>query len=139
MFNRILIVVAVSCAVSCTGAGRAADIDAAHLTGHWSGRIERPGVESGRRMAQIGTAEFSADHKFVCHFETPDQEPLFEQGTWALQNGHLSITTDEANGKKVKPLVKKVEIGQQPLEMRLPVKSGAWFLVLRPAPPSKPE
>ena len=109
------------------------DIDASRLIGTWSGRIERPGLDGGRRMAQVGTAEFSADHKFVCHFETPEQQPLSERGTWKLREGRLSITTDLANGKKIKPRVKPVEISQQPLEMRLPVKSGAWFLVLRPS------
>jgi hypothetical protein len=110
----------------------AADFEPAQLVGKWSGRIERPGVEAGRRMAQIGTAEFTADNKFVARFEDPDQKPLSEQGTWKLEEGRLSITTDHANGKKIKPKVNPVEISPEPLEMRLPVKSGAWFLVLRP-------
>jgi hypothetical protein len=110
----------------------ATGIEPSQLIGKWSGRIERPGMDEGRRMAQVGTAEFSTDHKFGCHFEDPERQPLYEEGTWKLKDGRLSITTERANGKKIKPQQRAVEISQTPLEMRLPVKSGAWFLVLRP-------
>lgn len=114
-----------------------AGIRESQLVGKWSGRIERPGVEAGRRMAQIGTAEFLPGHRFVCQFADPDQRPLTEQGTWSLNKGRLSITADTANGKKITPEVRRVEMSQPLPEMRLPVKSGAWFLVLRPVEASE--
>ena len=127
--RRLIVVMALAAFASLM---HAADIEPSQLIGKWTGRIERPGLGGGRRMAQIGTAEFLVDHVFVCHFASPEQQPLSERGTWSLQKGRLSITTDEANGKKIKPKARLVEISHQPLEMRLPVKSGAWFLVLRP-------
>lgn len=110
----------------------APDIEQSQLIGKWTGRIERPGLGGGRRMTQIGTAEFLVDHRFVCHFASPDQQPLSELGRWRLRTGRLFVNTDEANGKKVKRRARLVEISHQPLETRLPIRSGAWFLVLRP-------
>ena len=128
--RRLTLVVSALAAAGCLA--HTANIEQSQLLGRWAGRIERPGVEAGRRMAQTGTAEFVAGHKFVCNFENPEQEALSEQGTWSLKNGQLFVTTAEANGKKTKPVARPVEISHQPLEMRLPVESGAWFLVLRP-------
>lgn len=130
-----LVVLAALTALSCVAP--AADVEQSQLVGNWSGRIERPGVESGRRMAQLGTAEFGADHKFVCHFANPEQEPRTEQGTWNLQKGRLFITTGETNGTKVNTEARLVEFSPQPLEMRLPVNAGAWVLVLRPVETSE--
>ncbi len=113
-----------------------ADINQSQLIGKWTGRIERPGLGGGRRMAQIGTADFLVEHRFVCHFASPEQQPLSEQGTWSLRERQLFITTDEANGKKIQRKARRVEISHEPLEMRPPVKSGVWFLELRPIQPS---
>jgi hypothetical protein len=127
--RKLIVVMALAAVASLA---HATDINQSQLIGKWTGRIERPGLGGGRRMAQIGTAEFLLEHRFVCRFASPDQQPLTEQGTWSLLKGQLSITTDDANGKKVKRKARVVPISHQPLEMRLPVKSGAWFLVLRP-------
>ncbi len=130
--RRLVVVVVVAALAVVASLAHAADIHQSQLVGKWVGRIERPGVGEGRRMAQIGTAEFLIGHRFVCHFASPEQRPLTEQGTWSLQKGRLSITTNEVNGKAIKRKARLVDISHEPIEMRLPVKSGAWFLVIRP-------
>lgn len=67
----------------------------------------------------------------------PDQRPLTEQGTWGLNGRRHSINTATANGKKVTPKAGWVETSHQPLGIRLPVKSGAWFLVVPPVEASQ--